>query len=271
MNEQLIGKIAGIIISLLIIWYIRSKRELTPEKVKLNESLILQHKDSNVLILYLRDFVVDGVKSAEIKVGYFTSSFTDTNFETELSLSVSRVGRFIAVGIKSYSGDVGAQRYVVEDEDWKDRVTDLMEKTSLILIRPSLSVGLIWELEQLVKNKYLQKTVICFNKRQDGSHNYKLFREVIKPFLKLPLSVFASKYMWFNERLKLRKSSRLEDIPLYQDLLVMETQRLAQIEISKKSNLDQPDNIVNGSPWLTILLAALFIIILTIVIYLKWG
>lgn len=275
MGDQLIAKIGGIILSLLIIYFIRSRRELTPEKIDQLERLRDQPKNNDTLILYLRDFVVDGIRSAQVKVGYFTSSFLDTNFETELSLIVSKVGRFIAVGVPSPSGDVGADRYIVENEEWKDRVTDLMEKSSMILIRPSLSVGLIWELEQLIKKGYLNKTVICYHKRQDGRYNYKLFRDVTKHFIKLPSSFLASKYMWFDDKNKLHRSSILEGIPLYENLLFEERDRLRQKLLAKKNNqesiISDSLNDPKTSIWVTILIILSFITILGVVFYLKWG
>ncbi len=212
-------KLIVIIVTGVIYIILKGDRELTQEKIDLNNKLIAKQRDNTTLILYLRDFSVDGLRTATVKVGDFKSTFTDTNFETELSITAGQIGHFIAVGISSKTGDIGADRYTIEDEQWKDRITELMEKCSMILIRPSLSVGLIWELEQLVKNDYLRKAVICYHRRQDGWNNYKLFRDVTEHLIKFPKFLFASKFMCIDENKNVTRYSLLEETPIFRELL----------------------------------------------------
>ncbi|MBL0054579.1 MAG: hypothetical protein IPP31_00015 [Chitinophagaceae bacterium] len=206
-TEMTIEILITTVVSIIIIIILKSGRELTDEKVIQNNKLLEQQKENDTLILYLRDFAVDGIKIKKLHVGNIKTEFMDTNFETELSLIVSRVGRLIAVGINSPAGDVGSYRYHTNDVNWKKEVSYLMQKSSMILLRPAYSPGLIWELEEIVKNGYLPKTVICYNKRQDGILNYSDFRYATKRFIKLPPFIFVSRYMWFNDQLKLQKLS----------------------------------------------------------------
>lgn len=205
--------------SWIIFQIVKGHRELTQEKIDRNNKRLVRQKNSSTLILYLRDFAVDRPKTAYVKFGIFERTFTEINFETELSLAAGKVGHFIAVGISNQDITAGAERYTVEDEIWKDRISELMEESSMILIRPSLSVGLIWELEQLVQNKYLKKTVICYHKKQDGSYNYKLFRDMTKHFVNLPSSFFAARFMCLDEERRVFKHSSLEDTQIFNRLL----------------------------------------------------
>lgn len=70
MDDVLIFKIVVIIISGIIYLAIKGNcGELTDEKIKLNQQLLLKQRNSGILILYLRDFDVDGLREVTVNLG----------------------------------------------------------------------------------------------------------------------------------------------------------------------------------------------------------
>jgi hypothetical protein len=56
--------------------------------------------------------------------------------------------------------EIGSSRLYIEDHEWQEKVSKLIEKATLVLIRPSNSEGLIWELEYCFKYEYYEKLIL---------------------------------------------------------------------------------------------------------------
>ena len=106
-------------------------------------------------VVYLRSFEADSEivlrpdgfwkKAATILFDYAVT-FSP---EQELAEIVNRVGPVIAIGKPGEPlPELGAARLYVGDADWKAKVTDMMARSRLVLIRTGSTPNLQWEVEQ---------------------------------------------------------------------------------------------------------------------------
>src|SRR4051812_25572503 len=100
-------KLYTILISFIVagIFKYFQSRKLTISRIA-NEKLLAFQRNNETKVLYLRDFVTDGLKYKTTATQYSTIQYVDTNFETTLSLKVGRLGHFISIGYPSYVGDI---------------------------------------------------------------------------------------------------------------------------------------------------------------------
>jgi hypothetical protein len=235
-----------------------------------NDVLLQLQKSNPTRILYLRDFEADGI---EYKTEEFYNNkyvIIKTNFETKLSFKIGWLGYFVAVGRKK--GDIGADRYTIENNIWKEEVCKLMDSSSIIIFRPSLSVGVMWEFEQLVKNDHRKKVIICYNKKEDGLNEYKLFRDISNKMIKLPSTFFATKYMCIDEDNTVHKYYRLQSTPIYKQIFLKEKGRIEQLKVSIKNEAKYKMAIEKERAQKidTILIIALFLSIIFLYFILVW-
>ena len=106
-------------------------------------------------VVYLRSFEADSEiflrpdgfwnKAATILFDYAVT-FSP---EQELAEIVNRVGPVIAIGKPGEPlPELGAARLYVGDADWKAKVTDMMARSRLVIIRTGSTPNLQWEMEQ---------------------------------------------------------------------------------------------------------------------------
>ena len=106
-------------------------------------------------VIYLRSFEADSEiflrpdgfwnKAATILFGYAVT-FSP---EQELAEIVNRVGPVVAIGKPGEPlPELGAARLYVGDADWKAKVTDMMARSRLVIIRTGSTPNLQWEIEQ---------------------------------------------------------------------------------------------------------------------------
>lgn len=150
------------------------------------EIVSLEELESREYFLYLRSFYED-----EFRVYYAPSSF------------------FIPFGMPKFSQDeqllkfIGFEKTLVKlnnqlisdvkvgasiikvESDWKELVINLMSDAKLIFINPNDSDGLIWELDKIIENDCLSKTIFLNSFGQsDLSKVVLLKREKFFKFLK---------------------------------------------------------------------------------------
>ena len=106
-------------------------------------------------VTYLRSFEADSEivlrrdgfwnKATTMLIGYMVT-FSP---EQELAEIVTRVGPVIAIGKPGEPlPELGAARLYVGDADWKAKVTDMMARSRLVIIRTGSTPNLQWEIEQ---------------------------------------------------------------------------------------------------------------------------
>lgn len=112
-------------------------------------------KDPRPPVVYLRSFEADSEiflrpdgfwnKAVTIFLGYAVT-FSP---EQELAEILNHVGPVIAIGKPGEPlPELGAARLYVGDADWKAKVTDMMARSRLVIIRTGATPNLLWEIEQ---------------------------------------------------------------------------------------------------------------------------
>lgn len=256
---------------------IPSKEKIEEAKRK-SELLLDIQKDNENKILYLRNFNRDGFKYAGgwSQDRYIT--YETINFETKLSLLIGEIGQFIKVGLPHSQGNESAHRIELEEQAWKNEIIELMSCSTMIIYRPSLSVGLVWELEQIISQNYLPKTIICFSKTEDNKTDYNLFKEMVSSLINLPKIYFSDCYIYFNGKNKSFKTHSLRNVPLYKKLLLSNelllyrhAKRADFINFVKRidlNNINSADAKINSTNYFLILIC-FFIFFIAFIIYLK--
>jgi hypothetical protein len=106
-------------------------------------------------VLYLRPFAsTDAVKSF-IRINYKTTITVE--LEDELSTAVRPIGRLVALG--ESLEHFGAGRIASSEAAWQDAAIRLIRHAALILVVPSTRPGTLWEIEYLLTNGHMNKTV----------------------------------------------------------------------------------------------------------------
>ncbi len=112
-------------------------------------------RDPRPPVVYLRSFEADS--ELVLRPAVFWSKLTNVLFdymvtfspEQELAEILNRVGPVIAIGKPGEPlPELGAARLYVSDADWKDKVTDMIARSRLVVIRTGSTPNLQWEIEQ---------------------------------------------------------------------------------------------------------------------------
>lgn len=95
--------------------------------------------DERAPILYLRSFKQDG--SGDRRRDYPKKT------ELKLTSALNQVGPVVAVGQPGEElPPLGASRLYFDNREWKDRVKELMSISNLVVIHPSSTTGVEWEM-----------------------------------------------------------------------------------------------------------------------------
>ena len=123
-------------------------------------------------ILYLRSFDDDS-RGINLPVSPFNPlNIFIYSFEEIISNNVKN-SLLITVGKPNEKiPELGATRLYLQQDNWKQCVSELIHKANYIIIKPSRSDGFNWELETILKEKLINKIVI-YNKLSN-LHNSEL-------------------------------------------------------------------------------------------------
>lgn len=177
-------------------------------------------KSDESFALYLRSFEDDG-KSKETPISLFTLNLRTVNsFEEEIAFNF-RNSNLIAIGKPNEElPELGAKRLYVADDLWKERVSYLAQRSTVILIKPSFTDGLSWELELIEKKGYWDK-LIFYHVFKDMDESiaqkfyYDTFKEMVKTKFNLKLEDYCpkAKYSYFLNGLTHKQVKSLKEIP----------------------------------------------------------
>jgi hypothetical protein len=106
-------------------------------------------------VLYLRPFVSTGAFTHVVR--FAKGRQLNYELEEELSHAVRPFGPLIALG--ESLEHLGAGRIKSTDANWRETVSRLMRKALLIVTVPSSRPGTLWEIEQLLAENWITKTV----------------------------------------------------------------------------------------------------------------
>jgi hypothetical protein len=125
----------------------------------LSASLDEASKINSRFALYLRPFVVTDRLPTSLPGTHYTGSRFDgfLDFEGILQDSVRDTTPLVALGrpMETY----GAGRILTDDENWKAKVTKLMEASTTIFLIPSNHAGTLWEIQQILQSGWLEKCI----------------------------------------------------------------------------------------------------------------
>jgi TM2 domain-containing membrane protein YozV len=114
-------------------------------------------RDTRPPVVYLRSFEADS--ELVLRPAGFWSKVSNVLFgymvtfspEQELAEILNRVGPVIAIGKPGEPlPELGAARLYVSDADWKAKVTEMIARSRLVVIRTGSTPNLQWEIEQTI-------------------------------------------------------------------------------------------------------------------------
>jgi hypothetical protein len=133
------------------------------EVVSAEEAL---RRDGRPPVVYIRSFKDDDliVAATSRAAKWHRNIFLWTaavSIEQELALIMNRVGPVVAIGKPGEPlPELGAARLYVGDDQWQAKITEMMQRSRLVVIRGGTTANLWWEIEQAAKVLPLRKLLI---------------------------------------------------------------------------------------------------------------
>jgi hypothetical protein len=113
------------------------------------------------IFLYLRPFNVDGKlripNPKKLPLSIDVGEFPEIDFELYLTELTEKIAPLIALGKENEL--IGTGKIATTDENWKKVFYRLASTASLVFVVPSLHAGTKFEIEWLIENKKLSKTL----------------------------------------------------------------------------------------------------------------
>jgi hypothetical protein len=112
--------------------------------------------------------------------------------EEALAAAFRRWGPFLAVGQPGeWLATPGAERMYVADETWQRTVLDYLARCQAVVLQPSRSEGIRWEVEQVFRHVPRHRILLSLMNFRDRPNDYEDFRAWLEERwgLRLPLSV----------------------------------------------------------------------------------
>jgi hypothetical protein len=148
----------SILISLLYLLYVEISKQRTKHKMRFYEDT--SELENIPFCLYLRAFEDDKYVRKPLPSNLIIP-FKTPQISIDVSIFNQIQGLYPIVKITNTID--GNQPYgnsqLTLGEDWKNHVLELMETCKFILIKPSITTSLIWELDQIFEKKYVKKTI----------------------------------------------------------------------------------------------------------------
>lgn len=140
--------------------------------------------DSRAPVLYLRSFEDDSVTKSSSLAGSYVLGVRQFTEEQELTMALSQAGPVIAVGQpREQLPLLGAHRLYM-DEDWQNRVIELMAGARLVVLRLGTTEGVWWEFEQALVRVAPERLLLLVPSDPDDA--YERFRQRAHPRVSLP-------------------------------------------------------------------------------------
>jgi hypothetical protein len=108
--------------------------------------------------------------------------------EEQLARFFRKLGPFVAVG---RPGEViatsGAERLYIEEDEWKCRIVELLQRSQVIVLQPGRSRGIWWEIETCVRTLPPEKLLFCLSGLENSAEAYDEFRARLEGIINRPL------------------------------------------------------------------------------------
>jgi hypothetical protein len=104
-------------------------------------------------------------------------SMNSDHSEEQMALYFRRFGPFVAIGKPGeHFSPGGAERLYVTDDQWQAAVLDLLGRSQLVVLQPSLTPGVRWELEQAAAKVAPERILLCLTWFAGSQAKYDDFR-----------------------------------------------------------------------------------------------
>ncbi len=162
--------------------------------------------DERPVFVYLRSFQLDEQDANHQVTLAGGLSFPINPWESGIAAAVQKVGDLIAIGKPGEKlATIGASRLYVSDEQWQEKVIEMVEKSEMVIWTYGDTEGLRWEISRLVKMVPPEKLVIALpfwdKKMSDKQVIWQQARESLSDNFAtaLPESVGESLFLAFDE------------------------------------------------------------------------
>ena len=128
-------------------------------------------------------------------------SITADHSEEQMARYFQRYGPFVAIGKPGERFSLGgASRFYVTDAQWQDAVLNLLEHAQFVVLQPSLTPGVRWEIEQTVKTVSPERILLCLTWFAGSQARYDEFRLRFTRYasLRLPRSLGDGNFACFD-------------------------------------------------------------------------
>jgi TM2 domain-containing membrane protein YozV len=123
-------------------------------------------RDGRPPVVYIRSFKDDSVVIADTSRSrkWYANVLAWTaavSIEQELAFIMNRIGPVVAIGKPGEPlPELGAARLYVGDDEWQNKITEMMKQSRLVVIRGGTTANLWWEIEQAARVLPLRKLLI---------------------------------------------------------------------------------------------------------------
>ena len=137
------------------------RRSRQHDSLSADEAMAL---DPRPPVLYLRSFQDDGVSmfaEASTPARRLLKALSLPTSEEYTATILARIGPLIAIGKPDEPlPELGAARLYVAHDQWQRKVTELMQRAALVVVRVGASPGVLWEIEQALSMLPRQRLVL---------------------------------------------------------------------------------------------------------------
>jgi hypothetical protein len=138
------------------------KMMLKGKKLKTKDAELIMAKGERPIVLYLRSFALD-TEDNQHKIAIGSGLSVPVNpWEGGLSSAFGKVADMIAIGRPGEKlATLGATRLYVNDDEWQDKVLEMVAKSELVVWTYGSTEGLKWEISRLVEIVPPEKLVLA--------------------------------------------------------------------------------------------------------------
>ena len=142
--------------------------------------------------------------------------------EEQMSGFFSQFGMFVAIGKPGEEvATTGAARMYVGNDEWQSLVVDLLSTSQIVLLQPSSTQGVWWEVQKTIELAAPARILMCMVDYRDRQNDYEVFRLRLEKLLpagvQVPRAVGNNPYItflyfdetWQVHELRLRYYSRI--------------------------------------------------------------
>ncbi|HWH77245.1 MAG TPA: TM2 domain-containing protein, partial [Candidatus Binatus sp.] len=118
--------------------------------------------------------------------------------EQELAMIMNRIGPLVAIGKPGEPlPELGAARFYVGDDQWQDKIIELMKQAKLVVVRVGGTANLQWEIDRALALLPLQKLIFFF--LGFGKETELFARELEQRFGPIEKLASSAKMRWLSK------------------------------------------------------------------------